>query len=93
MRVLKFLHRPDCDDAMEVANLDAVLEAYRCDKINSNQISVWFSGHIVMGPLPSSNLDLESVVKKVLEWESMVGPGRIWIEACHCDFILMTREL
>ena len=90
MRVLKYFLRMDCDDK-ELANLEAVLNAYRHRKlkVDNDQVTVWFAGHMTMGPLSSCDPDLDRIFEKVSEWQAKYGPGRIWLEeVCHHDILL-----
>ena len=82
VRVLKHFHQPDCDNLYELENLNSVLEAYRCGKlrVENGQVTVFFAGRVVMGPLSNRDLDLKYVVDKVPEWQTAYGPGRIWLE-------------
>jgi hypothetical protein len=89
MRILKYLHRTDCDDK-ELANLEAVLNAYRHRKlkVDNGQVTVWFAGHIIMGPLSSCDPNLDDIDDKVPELQAKYGPGRIWLEdVCHHDLL------
>jgi hypothetical protein len=94
MRVLKYFLRKDCDDK-ELANLDAVLNAYRHRKlkVDDDLVTVWFAGHMTLGPLSGSDPKLDQIFEKVPEWQDMYGPGRIWLEeVCHHDIILICEN-
>lgn len=43
-------------------------------------VSVWLAGNLVIGPLPSNELNLNNMIEKVPEWKKAYGPGRVWQE-------------
>jgi hypothetical protein len=94
MRVLQYFLRKDADDK-ELTNLNAVLDAYRHRKlkVDDNQVTVWFAGHMTMGPLSGCDPKLDQIFEKVTEWQAMYGPGRIWLEeVCYHNIILICEN-
>ncbi|KAL1983598.1 hypothetical protein VTN96DRAFT_10177 [Rasamsonia emersonii] len=82
MRVIKYTYRDveDIDDG-ELKNRDAVLRAYRQRELKvDDKITVWFAGHLTMGPLSRNNFDFQHVIDNIPKWTEQFGPGRIWIE-------------
>ncbi|RMJ20810.1 hypothetical protein PHISP_08319 [Aspergillus sp. HF37] len=69
-------------DPETVVNRDAILNAYRRGdlKVVSGQMSVWFAGNLVIGPVPESEFSLDDLVANVPEWRKKYGPGRVWEE-------------
>jgi hypothetical protein len=89
MRILKYFLRPDNDDE-EVANIDGILNAYRNRKLKvDNQITVWFAGHMTMGPLSGRDSNLKRIFDKVPEWQAKYGPGHVWLESVCCHDTLL----
>ncbi|KAE8344729.1 hypothetical protein BDV24DRAFT_126320 [Aspergillus arachidicola] len=68
---------PDC-----MVNLNAILNAYRSGNLRvvAGEASVWFAGHLVIGPLPNNKLSNYEIIHKVSEWREKYGPGRAWEE-------------
>lgn len=92
MRVIKYTYRDveDIDDG-ELKNRDAVLRAYRQRELKvDDKITVWFAGHLTMGPLSRNNFDFQHVIDNIPKWTEQFGPGRIWIEdVCHHDNMIL----
>ena len=67
---------------MDIVNVNAVLTAYRTEKIhvNPSQCTVWYSGNLVMGPLSCMKLKIEDYLDRVPEWREKYGPGQVWVE-------------
>ncbi|OJJ41992.1 hypothetical protein ASPZODRAFT_78107 [Penicilliopsis zonata CBS 506.65] len=96
IKILKYMYRdspvirPDSIldiDAMSVdpdtiVNRDAILNAYRHGnlKVVFGEVSVWFAGNLVVGPVQNSKLDQDHIIDKVPEWKEKYGPGRVWQE-------------
>jgi hypothetical protein len=66
----------------ELVNLNAILNAYRRKdiKVVDGQVTVWFAGKMVMGPLGCSKLEIGDLVENVSQWQKEYGPGRVWVE-------------
>ncbi|KAK2810327.1 hypothetical protein FQN50_003058 [Emmonsiellopsis sp. PD_5] len=83
IRVLKYQLRPTAEDHQMRVNIDAVLDAYRTGKlkkVNDELTTLWYAGHMVMGPLPTDDPifeDLSTVYPKLVE---KYGPGDMWTE-------------
>ena len=82
--MLKYSYREGCDHdtpppRAQLVNLEAILDFYhRGDlKVVENEATVWFSGRLIMGPLPDSELKPADYIDKIPEWTKMYGPGRV----------------
>ncbi|KAL4784371.1 hypothetical protein BJX76DRAFT_221081 [Aspergillus varians] len=73
---------PESIDPESVVNRDAILNAYRRGdlKVVAGEMSVWFAGNLVLGPLQSSELRIDDIVDKTPEWRKQYGPDRVWEE-------------
>jgi hypothetical protein len=49
-------------------------------KIDDGKLTVWFGGHMVIGPLSRSDFDLQTVVDNMPRWKDQFGPSHIWVE-------------
>ncbi|KAK2803561.1 hypothetical protein FQN51_003323 [Onygenales sp. PD_10] len=83
IRVLKYQLRPSAEDDQMRVNIDAILDAYRkgkLNKVNDELTTVWYAGHMIMGPLPTDDPMLEKLGTLVPELEEKYGPGDLWTE-------------
>lgn len=95
LRVLKYMDRvgegSDAgSDERDLKNRNAIVKAYRQQKlkVQDGQITVWFAGHMVMGPLSQRDFDFQDIIDDISKWTEQYGPGRIWVEnVCHPDII------
>ncbi|RFU35482.1 hypothetical protein B7463_g870, partial [Scytalidium lignicola] len=82
MRIIKAANPQDIPEA-EMVNRNAVLEAYRQKKLKvDGQITIWFAGKMMMGPLPRLRQhDLLTLVNNLrVKWNREYGLGRVWVE-------------
>ncbi|KAJ9353135.1 hypothetical protein DTO027B9_5387 [Paecilomyces variotii] len=87
LRVLKYMDRvgegSDAgSDERDLKNRNAIVKAYRQQKlkVQDGQITVWFAGHMVMGPLSQRDFDFQDIIDDISKWTEQYGPGRIWVE-------------
>lgn len=71
----------------ELANIHAILEAYRTGTlyVDTEKVTVWFGGNMVMGPISRRDLESEDVIVSVEEWRERLGPGMVWVEKVCCS--------
>ncbi|DAA73628.1 TPA_exp: Uncharacterized protein A8136_4657 [Trichophyton benhamiae CBS 112371] len=82
IRVLKYQIYPDSSNFLR-ENINAILNAYRQGqlKLDYDQVTVWFAGRLVYGPVPRKNFDLGAMVmEKGRGFYEKYGPGTLWAE-------------
>ncbi|KAK2761256.1 hypothetical protein FQN54_001778 [Arachnomyces sp. PD_36] len=82
IRVLKYQLRPSTDTEEGRVNIDAVLNAYRQGKlkVDDEHTTIWYAGHMIMGPLPNDDPKIESVGRLLPELDQKYGPGEFHAE-------------
>jgi hypothetical protein len=64
----------------EFVNLNAALDAYRRGDVKVVEVTAWFAGRIIMGPIYCCELKNDDSVDKVPEWQEKYGPSHVWAE-------------
>ncbi|KAH8813167.1 hypothetical protein F5884DRAFT_327052 [Xylogone sp. PMI_703] len=69
-------------DERDLVNRAAVLNAYRQHrlKVEAGKVTLWFAGHMVMGPLLQRELSHRYIIDNTPKWIDQYGPGRLWFE-------------
>ncbi|RFU27504.1 hypothetical protein B7463_g8820, partial [Scytalidium lignicola] len=80
MRMIKSIDFKILDEAHRI-NREAILEAYRQKKLKvDGQVTFWYNGKMVMGPLPQNNITLQDIYDLRDKCIQQYGPGRFWEE-------------